>query len=109
MASFCWCMQSVTRRGVWAADRRLSEHLLPNVSALGAQLGKENDVADARSVGQQHHQAVDAEAGAGGRRHAVLERPDVVGVVIHRLLVAGVLAPRLLEEARRLVLGVVQL
>ena len=38
-------------------------------------------------------------------RHAVLERAHVVGVVVHRLLVAGFLALDLRAEARRLVLG----
>ena len=42
-------------------------------------------------------------------RQAVLERADVVGVVVHRLLVAGLLRLRLRGEARGLVLGVVQL
>ena len=43
------------------------------------------------AVGEQHHQPVDADAAAAGRRHAVFERADEVGVVVHRLLVAGVL------------------
>ena len=47
-------------------------------------------------------------APAAGRQ-AVFERADVVGVVVHRLLVARLLQARLLEEARRLVLGIVQL
>src|SRR6267143_3145854 len=82
-------MHYLTTRRLKAAHSRFSEHLLPNVSALGAQLRKKNDIPDTGTVGQQHHQAVDAEAGAGGWRHAVLERLDVVGVVMHRLLVAG--------------------
>src|SRR6267143_278119 len=74
------------------------EQLLPDVSTLGAQLRKKNDIPDTGTVGQQHHQAVDAEAGAGGWRHAVLERPDVVGVVMHRLRVDEVLLGDGLEE-----------
>ena len=38
-----------------------------------------------------------------------LERADEVGVVVHRLLVAGLLVRGLRLEARGLVLGVVQL
>ena len=60
-------------------------------------------------VGEQHHQPVDADAAAAGRRHADLERADEVGVVVHRLLVAGFLVGGLGAKARRLVLGVVQL
>jgi predicted membrane-bound spermidine synthase len=61
------------------------------------------------AVGQQHHQAVDADAAAAGGRHAVLQRADEVGVVVHRLLVAGVLVGHLGLEAGGLVFGVVQL
>ena len=60
-------------------------------------------------IGEQHHQPVDADAEPAGRRHAVFERADVVGVVEHRFLVARVLALDLRAEARRLVLGVVEL
>ncbi len=42
-------------------------------------------------------------------RHAVFERADEVGVVVHRLFVAGFLVRGLRLEARGLVLGVVQL
>ena len=70
---------------------------------------EQDHVADRRAVGEQHDEAVDADAGAGRRRHAVLERADVVGVVMHRFRVAGFLLLRLLQEARGLVFGVVQL
>src|SRR5262245_29261255 len=70
---------------------------------------KEQNVADAGGVREQHDQAVYADAFPGGRRQAVLERADVVGVVVHRLFVSRGLGLRLLLEARRLVLGVVQL
>jgi hypothetical protein len=52
------------------------------------------------AVGEQHHQAVDADAFAAGRRQAVLERADVVGVVVHRLLVAGFLGAACARSAR---------
>ena len=76
---------------------------------FGTHLRKQNDVADARAVGQQHHEPVDADAGARGRRQAVFERADVIGVVMHCLLVAGFFLLRLLEKTLRLVFGVVQL
>src|SRR5690554_1828695 len=43
--------------------------------------GEQDDVADRGLVGQQHHQAVHPDPDAAGRRHAVLQRPDVVFVV----------------------------
>ena len=64
---------------------------------------------DVGRVGQQHHEPVDADAAAAGRGHAVLERANVVRVVVHRFLVAGFLRGDLGAKARRLVLGVVQL
>src|ERR1700704_2391945 len=70
---------------------------------------EQDDIANARTVGQEHHQPVDADAQAAGGRHAVFERADVVGVVVHGLLVTRFLHARLLEEARRLVLGIVEL
>src|SRR5258708_5618647 len=69
----------------------------------GFELGKQDHVADRRAVGEEHHQAVDADAFARGRRQPVLERAHVVGVVVHRLLVARLLRLHLRGEARRLV------
>src|SRR5688500_8102370 len=69
------------------------------------ELRKQDHVPDRRAVGEEHHEAVDADPFAGGRRKAILERADVVGVVVHRLLVAGFLRLGLRGEARRLVLG----
>ena len=70
---------------------------------------EQQHVADRRLVGEQHHQAVDADAETRGRRQAILERTHVVGVVEHRFLVARALARHLLAEARSLVVRVVQL
>src|SRR3954454_21518473 len=47
---------------------------------------KEDDVADRRTVGQQHHEPIDAHALSGGRRQPVLERTDVV--LVHRMRLA---------------------
>ena len=74
-----------------------------------AHVREQQHVADRRRIGQQHHQAVDADALPGRRWHAVLERGDVVGVEVHRLEVAGVLLGDLGAEALGLVLGVVEL
>ena len=53
--------------------------------------------------------AIDADAEPRRRRQAVFERADVVGVVEHRLVVAGRLARSLLAKARGLVVGIVEL
>src|ERR1043166_1185126 len=71
---------------------------------LGPHVGEKYYIPDTWTVGQKHHQAVDPETRARGRRQAVFQRADVVGVVVHGLLVARLLGLRLLEEARRLVL-----
>src|SRR5512143_106568 len=78
-------------------------------SVLALQLRKEDHVANGGAVGQQHDQTVDADAFARRRRQPVFERTDVVGVVEHRLLVAGFLRRGLRGKARRLVLRVVEL
>ncbi len=64
---------------------------------------EEQHVSDGRRVGEQHDQAVDAEAHAAGGRHAVLLRAQVVLVDPHRLVVAGVLRGDLRFEAAALV------
>lgn len=61
------------------------------------------------AVGEQHHHAVDTDAQTGGRRQAVLQRGDVVFVVEHRFVVAGVFGVHLIGKALCLVFGVVQL
>src|SRR3954453_20130813 len=78
-------------------------------AAFRTHLREKDDIPDTWAVGQKHHQAVAPEARARGRRQTVFQGADVIGIVVHRLLVAGLLGLRLLEEARRLVLGIVQL
>src|SRR5690606_20563056 len=80
-----------------------------SASLLRAHVREQQHVADRGAAGQQHDQAVDADAQPAGRRHAVLERTDVVGVVVHRLVVAALLGRDLGLEARGLVLRIVQL
>src|SRR5689334_4414113 len=70
---------------------------------VGAHLGEEDHVADRGLVGQQHDQAIDADALARRRRHAVFEGAAEVFVVIHRLFVAGALGLDLVLEAGALV------
>src|SRR3989338_3292237 len=48
---------------------------------------KQNDITNRRLVGQDHHEAVDPDPLAGGRRHPLFQAMDVVLVVRHRLLV----------------------
>ncbi len=60
------------------------------------------------AVGKQHDHPVDADAQAGGGRQAVLQRRDVVFVIEHSFVVAGVLGADLIGKALRLILGVVQ-
>jgi len=67
------------------------ESASPMLSSLVPQRREQNDVADAGAVGQQHHEAVDADAAAAGGGHAVFEGAHVVGVVVHGFLVAAVL------------------
>ena len=77
--------------------------------ALGAHRRKENHVADRGLVGQQHDQPVDADPHAAGRRHAVLERADIVGVELMRLLVTRLALAALILEPGPLIVGIVQL
>src|SRR5690606_31834082 len=70
---------------------------------------EKNDVPDARRVGEDHRQSIDADALTGGRRHAVLEGPDVVLVVVHRLRLTARLGLDLGLEALLLVQRIVEL
>ena len=70
---------------------------------------EQQHIANGGRVGQQHHQAVDADTLAGGGRHTVLQGAHIIVVVVHRLVVSGLLLLHLLAEALRLVLGVVEL
>lgn len=70
---------------------------------------EEQHIPNRRRIGQQHDQPIDADPLPRRRRHAVLQRADVVGVEVHGLLVAGFLLVDLLGEALGLILGIVQL
>src|SRR6185295_11034780 len=67
------------------------------------------DVANVRLIGEDHRQPVHAEAHAARRRHAVLQRPQVIFIKLLRLGVAGGAQRALLLEAAPLLVGVVEL
>ena len=59
-------------------------------TSLGAELGEEQDVADAWLIGENHYQTVDAEPETRGGRHAILQGSDIVCVIgVRRFGVAG--------------------
>ena len=65
----------------------------PSLRRLGPQRREQDDLLDGGHAGQEHDQAVDPDAEAARRRHAVLERPEVVLVDGAGLEVAGLLRP----------------
>ena len=79
------------------------------MTSLRPHVREQDHVADRVFVGQQHDEAVDADADAGGGRHAVAEGTDVVFVEDHRLLVAAFALGHLIDKAFVLLLRIVQL
>ncbi len=75
----------------------------------GSQRREEDDFLDRVDPGQQHGHTVHADAQPAGRRHAVLECPDVVLVDGAGLVVAGVLGGLLLLEPQALLDRIVEL
>ena len=76
----------------------------------GRSSGKEDDVADGFGAGEDHGEAVDADAFAAGGGQAVAEGADVVLVHLRGLRRRrGRVLRQLLLEAAALVVGVVQL
>src|SRR5262245_6993535 len=74
-----------------------------------AQGGEEDDLADGATAGEEHDEAVDADAEAAGGRHAVLQGDEEVLVQGLGLVVAGGAQPGLLTEAGALLQWVVEL
>ena len=70
---------------------------------------EQNHVADGLRIGQQHYQAVDADAATACRRQTKFHRADVVSVVVHGFVVARIFLRHLRFEAFSLVFRVVQL
>src|SRR3990167_4305302 len=64
--------------------RWIDAPIMDRGSSLAAQGREQDHVADAGAVGQQHHQAVDADAATARRGHAVFQRADEIGVVVDR-------------------------
>ena len=58
---------------------------------LRTHVREQEHVADGGLIAKEHGHAVDAIAHAARGRHAVLKGTDVVGVVLHSLVVAGLL------------------
>ncbi len=77
---------------------------------VGAEQGEEDYVADGAGAGEDHGEAVDADAFAGGGWEAVAEGADVVFVYFgHGFFVATGFFEELGGEAGALVVGVVEL
>ena len=79
------------------------------LSVFPAQMREQDHIADIGRVGNQHHQAIDADAASAGRRQAILQSANVIGVVIHRLFISGILGGDLRLKARGLIFRIVQL
>ena len=117
-------IEKITSADRLGADRSLDEILADVIAHVAApattasrrralvdarSAREEHDVADRLAAGEEHREPVDAEADAAGRRHAVGERLDVVGVALLRLDVAGRALGLLEREPLRLLLRVVDL
>ena len=75
---------------------------------LWPQQRKQNHFTNGLRIGQQHHQPVDADAQAAGRRHAVTQRADEIMVHLgHRLFFRQ--ARQLAGKKLFLQIGIVQL
>src|SRR6185503_12355773 len=68
------------------------------VSLLRPHVRKQNYVADRVAICEQHCEAVDTDADAGGRRHAVTQCSDVVFVEYHRFFVAAFALSHLVDK-----------
>ena len=75
----------------------------------GRMCGKSSTSRTRRSVGEQHHETVNADAAAGGRGQTVFQSTDVVRIVIHRFVVAVALLVSLSTEAGGLIVRIVEL
>src|SRR6218665_2028502 len=78
------------------------------ISYLSAQRREQDHVPDAGAVGQQHNQAIDADAAAPGGGHAIFARAHEVMVRDQGLVIPAVLGGHWGVKACGLLLGVVQ-
>src|SRR5260363_333723 len=79
----------------------------PKKTILAPYMRKQNNIADAGAIAQQHHQPVDANAATARGRQAVLKRANIIGVKVHCFIIAGLFLFRLFSEARRLIDGII--
>ena len=82
---------------------------VPSTEHLRVAGREQDDFLDRVDAGEQHRHTIHADAEAAGRRHAVLERAEVVLVDRSRLGVAGILGRLLVLEPRPLLDGIVEL
>ena len=71
------------------------KNVLPAVCdelVFASKLRKQNHIPNTRAIGKKHDQPVYANTLACGGRQAVLKGPDIVGVVVHGLLIPDSLA-----------------
>src|SRR2546425_297745 len=101
--------ESAGRREAGGGARPSRAPPLAGRRGLGPEMGEQEALADRRRAGEEHHGTVDADPFPRRRRHAVLERADVVLVEPVRLGVAAREELPLLAEAGELVDRVVQL
>ena len=90
------------------SETKVSDGLVLYRCLFRPHLREQNHIADAGRIGEQHHQTVQPDASAAGGRQAVFHGADVVGIVVHGFVVAGVFLRHLRFEAGGLVFGVVQ-
>src|SRR3546814_1369206 len=64
-----------------------TDTLFPYTTLFRSHLRKKQHIANARRVGQKHHQPIDTDTNARSWRQAVFERADIVGVIDHCLIV----------------------
>ena len=79
------------------------------MSFFRPELGEEDDISDGSLIGEKHDQAIDADAFAGGRRHAVFEGAQKILVHSMGFFVAGFMLGRLGFESLALIERIVQL
>lgn len=92
--------------GIPIASRE--DHPLTRVAdsaqVIAARMREQDHVANVGRTGDQHDQPVYAYAAITSRQHAIFQRADVVGVVVHRFLLTRVLGCHLRLEVPALVL-----
>ena len=109
LGAFGWPIFLLVTDSSYSADSPCLPSPVSALLGLRAEEREEDDVADGFGVGEDHGEAVDADAFAGGGREAVAEGADVVLVHLVGFRVAAFFFGHLLLEAGELVDGVVEL